>query len=251
MELSVKLQVFEGPLDLLLHLIDKNQIDIYDIPIVDITEQYMAYLDKMRKADLNIMSEFLVMAATLLDIKSKMLLPSEKTEDTEEEQVDPRAELVAKLLEYKLYKSISAELKDREFDSEMVYFRKPSIPDEVAEYRPPLDLDELIGDVDLNKLNEIFKSLMKKQDDLVDPIRSKFGKIEKEEISVEDKMGDLRKLATDKKSFSFREVLSRSRSKLEVIVTFLAILELMKTGEVTISQEKRFDDIEIASNIAA
>ena len=251
MELSVKLQAFEGPLDLLLHLIDKNQIDIYDIPIVDITEQYMAYLDKMRKADLNIMSEFLVMAATLLDIKAKMLLPAEKVEESDDEPEDPRAELVAKLLEYKLYKSISAELKDREFDSDMVYFRKPSIPDAVAEYRPPLDLDELIGDVDLNRLNAIFKALMKKQDDLVDPIRSKFGRIEKEEISVEDKMGDLRSFAVGKKSFSFREVLSRSGSKLEVIVTFLAILELMKTGEIAIIQENRFDDIEIASNIAA
>ena len=251
MELNVKLQVFEGPLDLLLHLIDKNKIDIYDIPIANVTDQYMEYLDNMRKADLNVMSEFLVMAATLLDIKSKMLLPVDKTEETDEEPEDPRAELVAKLLEYKLYKSISAELKDREFDSNMVYFRKPCIPDEVAGYRPPLDLDELIGDVDLNRLNEIFKSLMKKQDDRVDPIRSMFGRIEKEEISVEDKMGDLRTFAAGNKKFSFRDVLSRSRSKLEVIVTFLAILELMKTGEIAISQEKRFDDIEIASNIAA
>ena len=251
MELNVKLEAFEGPLDLLLHLIDKNQVDIYDIPIADITDQYMEYLDRMRKADLNIMSEFIVMAATLLDIKSKMLLPAPETEESEEESGDPRAELVAKLLEYKLYKSISAELKDREFDSDRIYFRKPSVPDEVASYRPPLDLDEFIGDVDLSRLNEIFRSLMKKQDDRLDPIRSKFGRIEKEEISVEDKMTDLRKFATDNRSFSFRSVLSRSHSKLEVIVTFLAILELMKTGEIAIIQENRFDDIEIASNIAA
>ena len=102
MALSVKLNVFEGPLDLLLHLIDKNKIDIYDIPIVEITDQYMEYLHSMEKEDLGIMSEFLVMAATLLDIKCKMLLPKEVNEEGEEE--DPRAELVQKLLEYKMYK---------------------------------------------------------------------------------------------------------------------------------------------------
>lgn len=111
MALSVKLNVFEGPLDLLLHLIDKNKIDIYDIPIVEITDQYMEYLHSMEKEDLGIMSEFLVMAATLLDIKCKMLLPKEVNEEGEEE--DPRAELVQKLLEYKMYKYMSYELRDR------------------------------------------------------------------------------------------------------------------------------------------
>ena len=108
MGLPVKLQVFEGPLDLLLHLIDKNKIDIYDIPIVEITNQYMDYIKAMEREDLNVMSEFLVMAATLLDIKCKMLLPKEVTEDGEEE--DPRAELVSRLLEYKRYKILAEEL---------------------------------------------------------------------------------------------------------------------------------------------
>ena len=111
MGIPVKLQVFEGPLDLLLHLIDKNKIDIYDIPIVEITNQYMDYIKAMEREDLNIMSEFLVMAATLLDIKCRMLLPKEVTEDGEEE--DPRQELVEQLLEYKMYKFMSYELKDR------------------------------------------------------------------------------------------------------------------------------------------
>ena len=108
MALSVKLNVFEGPLDLLLHLIDKKKIDIYDIPIVEITDQYMEYLHSMEKEDLGIMSEFLVMAATLLDIKCKMLLPKEVNEEGEEE--DPRAELVQKLLEYKMYKYMAYEM---------------------------------------------------------------------------------------------------------------------------------------------
>ena len=115
MAITVKLQAFEGPLDLLLHLIDKNKVDIYDIPIVEITEQYLDYIRQMEQSDMNIMSEFLVMAATLLDIKCRMLLPKEVNEEGEEE--DPRAELVEKLLEYKMYKYMSYELKDRQIDA--------------------------------------------------------------------------------------------------------------------------------------
>ena len=120
MGIPVKLEVFEGPLDLLLHLIDKNKIDIYDIPIVEITNQYMEYIRGMQKEDLNVMSEFLVMAATLLDIKCKMLLPKEVNEEGEEE--DPRKELVEQLLQYKMYKYMAYELKDRQSDAEQVLF---------------------------------------------------------------------------------------------------------------------------------
>ena len=129
MGIPVKLQVFEGPLDLLLHLIDKNKIDIYDIPIVEITNQYMDYIKAMEKEDLNVMSEFLVMAATLLDIKCRMLLPKEVNEEGEEE--DPRQELVEQLLEYKMYKYASYELKDMELDAEKAYFKSATIPKEV------------------------------------------------------------------------------------------------------------------------
>ena len=125
MELSYKLEKFEGPLDLLLHLIEKNKIDIYDIPIVEITNQYMEYIKAMQKEDLNIMSEFLVMAATLLDIKCRMLLPKEVNEEGEEE--DPRQELVEQLLEYKMYKFMSYELKDRELDGDRVMYKSATI----------------------------------------------------------------------------------------------------------------------------
>lgn len=131
MGIPVKLQVFEGPLDLLLHLIEKNKIDIYDIPIVEITNQYMEYIKAMQKEDLNIMSEFLVMAATLLDIKCRMLLPKEVNEEGEEE--DPRQELVEQLLEYKMYKFMSYELKDRELDGDRVMYKSATIPDEVKD----------------------------------------------------------------------------------------------------------------------
>ena len=142
MGIPVKLQVFEGPLDLLLHLIDKNKIDIYDIPIVEITNQYMDYIKAMEREDLNVMSEFLVMAATLLDIKCKMLLPKEVTEDGEEE--DPRQELVEQLLQYKMYKYMSYELRDRELDGGRTMYKDPTIPEEVMNYVEPVDLDELL-----------------------------------------------------------------------------------------------------------
>ena len=137
MGIPVKLQVFEGPLDLLLHLIDKNKIDIYDIPIVEITNQYMDYIKAMEREDLNVMSEFLVMAATLLDIKCKMLLPKEVTEDGEEE--DPRQELVEQLLQYKMYKYMSYELRDRELDGGRAMYKDPTIPEEVMDYVEPVD----------------------------------------------------------------------------------------------------------------
>lgn len=249
MDMTVKLQVFEGPLDLLLHLLDKNKVNIYDIPIVEITNQYMEYIAEMKRRDLNVMSEFLVMAATLIDIKSKMLLP--KSEDAEEEEEDPRAELVQQLLEYKMYKCMAYELRDRQMDAERVMFKVPTIPDEVSAYEEPIDMEELVSDVTLAKLNEIFKSIMKKQVDKVDPIRSKFGKIEKEEFSLEDKMTSLEEYARFHAHFSFRNLLEAQSSKMEIIVTFLAILELMKVGKIFISQDNIFDDIKIDSKIAA
>ena len=249
MEMTVKLQVFEGPLDLLLHLLEKNKVNIYDIPIVEITNQYMEYIAEMKRQDLNVVSEFLVMAATLIDIKSRMLLPAPETEDEEEE--DPRAELVQQLLEYKMYKCMAYELKDRQMDAGRVMYKKPTIPEEVRAYEPPVDIHELISDITLSRLHEIFESIMKKQQDKIDPLRSKFGKIEKEEVSLEDKMEDLKKYAAGHRHFSFRGLLTAQSSKVEVIVTFLAILELMKMGTIRISQEHIFDDIQIDSKVAA
>lgn len=249
MDMTVKLQVFEGPLDLLLHLLEKNKVNIYDIPIVEITNQYMEYIAEMKRQDLNVMSEFLVMAATLLDIKSKMLLP--KKETVEEEEEDPRAELVQQLLEYKMYKCMAYELRDRQIDAQRVMFKEPTIPKEVLAYEQPVDLTELVSDMTLAKLNDIFKSIMRKQVDKVDPIRSKFGKIEKEEVSLSDKMIFLEEYCKSHESFSFRNLLEKQSGKMEVIVTFLAILELMKTGKIFISQEHTFDDIWIESKIVA
>lgn len=243
MGIPVKLEVFEGPLDLLLHLIDKNKIDIYDIPIVEITNQYMEYIRNMQREDLNIMSEFLVMAATLLDIKCRMLLPKEVNEEGEEE--DPRQELVEQLLQYKMYKYIAYELKDRELDSDMILYKGPTIPEEVKEYVEPVNLDKLLGDLTLQKLGAIFQEVMKRQTDKIDPVRSKFGKIEKEEVTLTDKFTYIHGYMKDHKKFSFRQLLEKQHTKMHIVVTFLAILEMMKLGEINVRQEETCGDIMI------
>lgn len=249
MSINVKLEKFEGPLDLLLHLIEKNKVDIYDIPISLITDQYLEYLKQMEIEDLNIMSEFLVMAATLLDIKARMLLPAEVNEDGEEE--DPRAELVEKLIEYKMYKYMSFELKDRQIDAVKNVYKAPSIPKEVEEYIEPIDYEKLVGDMDLAKLNQIFKSIVKREKEKIDPIRSKFGNIEKDEVNLEEKQLHIEMYVATHKKFSFRALLESQPTKMEIVVTFLIILEMMKTGKIVISQEQLFDDIMITSMVAA
>lgn len=243
MELEFKLQVFEGPLDLLLHLIEKNKVNIYDIPIVMITEQYMEYVKQMERQDLDVVSEFLVMAATLLDIKAKMLLP--KDPEAEEEEGDPRQELVEKLLEYKKYKYMSYELRDRQIEAEKSMYKKPTIPDEIKKYEPPIELEKLLDGITLRKLNDIFNEVMRRQANKIDPIRSKFGKIEREEVSLEDKMVFVEDYITARRKCSFRQLLEKQCSKVQIIVTFLAILELMKVGKINIIQNCIFDDIEI------
>ena len=242
MALSVKLEVFEGPLDLLLHLIDKNKIDIYDIPIVLITEQYMDYIKKMETEDMNVMSEFLLMAATLLDIKCKMLLPKDETV-TDEEEEDPRAELVQKLLEYKMYKYMSFELKDMSMNASKNIYKAPTIPAEVAAYKEPVDYEALLGEVNLQKLNEIFRETMKRREDKIDPIRSKFGNIEKDEIDLDAKTEYIKSYLWREKKVSFRELLEKQGSKMEIIVAFLIVLELIKIGLIKIKQNDLFDDI--------
>lgn len=241
MSRSVKLEAFDGPLDLLLHLIEKNKIDIFDIPIVEITNQYMEIIAQMQTKDMDVMSDFLLMAATLLRIKSKMLLPAEKAEEGEEE--DPRAELVERLLEYKTYKYASYELKDLQMDASKQLFKKPSIPEEIANYKEEIDISELLGDLTLARLQSIFHAVMKKQIDKIDPIRSKFGKIEKEKISLGDRMQYISEYAREHKKFNFRMLLEEQTSKTMVIVSFLGILELMKEGMLKIVQENIFDDI--------
>ena len=216
MKIDIKLDVFEGPLDLLLHLIEKNKVSIYDIPIVEITNQYMEYIREMEKTySMESMSEFLVMAATLLKIKSKMLLPQPEKEEEE----DPREELVRRLTEYKMYKYAAEELKDL----------------------------SVVGDITLEKLNQIFRMVMRRKKDREDPVRSHFGKIQKEKYKVEDRMDDIRRQIRGLKKINFRTLLDIQPVKEMVIVTFLAVLELMKVGEIKVSQEHNFAEIYLDS----
>lgn len=244
MGIAVKLQAFEGPLDLLLHLIDKNKVNIYDIPVSEITDQYMAYLGEMKRRDLNVMSEFLVMAATLLDIKSRMLLPREVNEEGEEE--DPRQELVQQLLEYKMYKYMSYELKERQRDAQYTMYHQPDIPKEVLAWRQPVKTEDLLCGVSLAKMHSIFRDIMRRQSDRIDPIRSTFGTLEKEEVDMDATRLWVARYIAEHEKCSFREALSGHRTKMQIIIAFLVILEMMKEGAVEITQEGNFEEIYIS-----
>lgn len=244
MSIEYKLDVFEGPLDLLLHLIDTNKLNIYDIPIALLTDQYLEAISGIEEEQMDSMSEFLVMAATLLRIKSKLLLPKEVDEETGEE-IDPRQELVERLLEYKMYKYTSMELKDMAFDADKVFYKESKLPPEILNYKETVKVSDLLNDVTLKQLNDIFDNVMKRREDKIDPVRSKFGKIEKEEVSLTKKMNFVQNYGLLKRHFSFRELLETGTDKMNVIVTFLCILELMKMGRMSISQKDIFEDIEI------
>lgn len=243
MALEFKLEKFEGPLDLLLHLIEKNKVDIYDIPIAEITDQYMDYVRQMQEEDLDVMSEFLVMAATLLDIKCRMLLPKEVNEEGEEE--DPRAELVQKLLEYKMYKYMSAELRDLSQSAQLSVYRKKNLPSEVKNYIPPVNYDELIGDVTLAKLSDIFHDTLKRQRYRMDPVRSKFGRIERQAVDLSAKELYIKAYLNEHRDTDFRNLLESQGSREEIVVAFLVVLELMKTGNIEIRQDELFGAITI------
>ena len=240
MKIDIKLDVFEGPLDLLLHLIEKNKVSIYDIPIVEITNQYMEYIREMEKTySMESMSEFLVMAATLLKIKSKMLLPQPEKEEEE----DPREELVRRLTEYKIYKYASLQLKEREMMAEKSFFRSPDIPPQVLAYREEIDPVQMLSEVTLQRISEVFQFVMRKRQDKLDPIRSEFGEIKQEEIKLEDKITEVYKYIIQYKEVNFYDLLNEQETKEAVIVTFLAVLELMKTGKIYVQQENIEDDI--------
>ena len=244
MKIGVKLDAFEGPLDLLLHLIEKNKVSIYDIPIVEITDQYLEYLHAMEAEEsMESLSEFLVMAATLLQIKSRMLLPREEKEEEE----DPREELVRRLMEYKMFKYAAMELKDLSVDAQKVFYRGESVPREIREYQDPVVPEEIVGDISLTRLNEVFQMVIRRKKDMEDPVRSKFGKIRKEKYRVEDRMMDIRKMVKGMRRINFRTLLDIQPSREKVIVTFLAVLELMKVGEISVTQEENFAEIYLDS----
>lgn len=234
MDYSVSLNVFQGPFDLLYHLIEKKEIDIYDIPIAEITEQYMEYINQMIQFNMNIASEFILMASTLIEIKSHMLLPQKEKEE------DPRQELVNKLIEYKFFKDISEKLKGYE-DESSYYFSKPK--EELA-ITSDIKTEQLtLNEINIYELYNVFISLIKNQDIKVEDKYKHM--VYREAYSVKDRVADiLNKLKTSGKVslFSiFRE--KESINKEYIITTFLAFLELSNKKNIKICQTDLYGDI--------
>ena len=243
MGIPVKLQAFEGPLDLLLHLIDKHKIDIYDIPVSLITDQYLEYIQQMREQKMEIASEFLVMAATLLELKSRMLLPKEEKPDEEEEETDPREELVKRLLEYKMVRYQADELRDRSVEASRNLYREQQLPEEVKTYEPPIDYEKLIGKATIESLEKTFQEVLRRQRNRVDTVRSGFGKIEREEYDVAGRERYIRERIARANDLSFRALLEEQPGKEEIIVTFLVVLDMAKSGEIHLIQDENFGEI--------
>lgn len=229
--MDFKINEFEGPLDLLLHLIKESKMNIMDIEIEKITEQYMAYLDLQEKMNLEIASEYLVMASELIELKSKMLLPNPKNEEGEEE--DPREELVNRLLEYQAYKEITKVLHDKENLRKEIYTKSP---ENIRNY---IEEDvSITSDVTLDDLLDAFKKYLERKKD-TKPLQTK---ITVNEVTVSSRRHDIKNLLKTKKRVSFFELFPVV-SKEYVIATFLAILEMAKSHELTITQNDTFDDI--------
>lgn len=239
MSYKVKLDVFEGPLDLLLYLIQKEEVDIYDIPIAKITDQYLEYLELMQLMDLNIAGEFLVMAATLMHIKSKMLLPPDETAEVEAE-ADPRAELVRRLLEYKKFKEAASELSHMESHQKHFFARvgSPAKPED-------LDAEPEFFEASLFDLITAFTKVLK------DIPKETFYQVIKDEFTVSEKIHDILHMIVEKRAVFFTDLFRAAKNKFEIVTIFLALLELIKIREVEIIQSAPFAEIEIRKNTEA
>ncbi|MCM8831261.1 MAG: segregation/condensation protein A [Candidatus Omnitrophica bacterium] len=226
--MKIRLEIFEGPLDLLLYLIKKEHINIYDIPIVKVVEQYLEYLELMKMIDINIASEYLVMAATLINIKSKMLLPQPPQQE-QQPQEDPREELVRRLLEYQKFKEAAEFLKDKEAQRHK-YITRPALQ--------PHDSNEILYiEASIFDLISAFKSALKEVP------KDLFFEIIKDEFTVDQKIHDILHLLLVKDKITLDELFSQAKSKIEIVVIFLAILELIKIREIICVQEKLFGPI--------
>lgn len=231
--INFKINEFEGPLDLLLHLIKENKMDIMNIEIEKITEQYISYLNEQEKMNLEIASEYLVMASELIELKSKLLLPNPKIEETEEEQIDPREELVNRLLEYQAYKEITKVLKEKEELRKEIYTKSP---ENIKNY---IEEDtKLSSDITLDDLVEAFKKYLERKKESK-PLKTK---VTTNEISVSSRRLEIKSILKKKSKVSFFELFP-VLNKEYIVATFLAILEMAKNRELKITQDKNFDDI--------
>lgn len=239
MSYHIRLEVFEGPMDLLLHLIEKAEVDIYDIPIAQITEQYLEYLHAMQEMDLDVASEFLVMAATLLAIKARMLLPQEPAGDPEsvEATTDPREELVARLLEYKKYKEAAAHLKSQEAAQARVYSRPVDVEAFISAFTP----DNPLEGVSIWDLVGAMRDLLARV-----PAEEPVHEISRQEVTISEQMDVIiSRLAGRPGGLLFRELFAGMVTRVGVVITFLALLELVRLQQVIIYQPRPFGDITI------
>ena len=233
--LHVKLQAYDGPLDLLLDLIKKNEMDIYDIQIAEITRQYLDYLSRMKELDLEIAGEFLVLAATLIYIKSKTLLPVETEE--EEEGGDPRSELVRKLLEYQAFKEAAKKLGFLESERGKIFTRQLT-----DYYLADLDPGENTIETFSSNLYDLLSAFQKV---LAQATKDAMHEVFEEIISIEEKMAEIQALLIENKRLSFSELFGKRRTRNELIATFLALLEIVRTRFARVRQEKQFGEIVI------
>ncbi len=233
--LQVNLPAYEGPLDLLLDLIKKNEMDIYNIPIAEITKQYLEYLNQMRQFDLDIAGEFLVMAATLLYIKSKMLLPPDETPEGEVEGEDPRTELVRKLLEYQAFREAAKELGFLEDERGKVFTRQ--IADYYLASLNPEDTAIDTFSANLYDLLQAFHTVLKEVS------KERFHEVFEEIVSIEEKIDEMKRLLVERGTIRFRELFVERMTKNLLIVTFLALLEVVRSKFARVQQEVLFGDI--------
>ena len=236
MDYSIKINEFEGPLDLLLHLIKQSNIDIYDIEISEITKQYLDYINKMEELNINVASSYIVMAAELMEIKSKSLLPKkEETEEQEDEEVISKENLINKLIEYKKYKEMAPSFKELEAERQNIYIKSP---EKLNNY-----LDEIIvknDDTSVDDLVEAFKKFLERKN-LEKPITTK---ITNKEYSVKERKHNIKNILKEKKKVLFTELFEENNTGF-IIVTFLSILEMTKEKEIIIKQDTNFSNITI------
>ena len=237
---KIKVADFEGPFDLLLHLIKKNKMDIYNIEIYKITNQYLRYLDEMKEMDLEITSEFIVIAATLIEIKSKSLLPKVKVEDENEEDIENKLKL--RLIEYKQIKAVSSFFKERHINSGEIYSKKPEII-EIEEEKAPRSNEDIFKNLTLIDLYNIYNNILDTYHNKQNNINVVQRKIYTDKYKVEDNMKELLDRFNNANVIEFRSIIKESESKLETVVTFLALLELIKLRVIIAYQEGNFKEI--------
>jgi len=237
MSYKIKLEIFEGPLDLLLYLVKKDHLNIYDIPIAQVTEQYLSYLELMRLLDLNIAGEFLVMAATLIQIKSKMLLP-QPPEESQEEQEDPRLELSRRLEEYQRFKEIAQELRQME-DGQQQVFKRPKVEPQTFK---GVEDKQVYFEASIFDLIDVFSKALKEAP------RELFYEVVKDEFSIEEKIHHILHLLLDEPVIKLLDLFTKAKNKFDIVATFLAILELIRLKEIIVRQKSLFGEIEVIRN---